>query len=386
MPVRVEDRDVYVNTRGTQTVKICTPHNKHGEYEEYYRTSPPFVLSKEQIEDEVARFKTLAELKAWLVCDRKAKREPKKEAAPRSGAGLTVAESSPEPPSGSPPVPVDSSNPSANRFKPIDPSKTLYEILDSVRQLTYMKQHSETLLLQLDERLQRTFEKAPDGRTADGQTYELQRSEKPDSAIRERYLEKLIWMQWGYEAANKRGQQFFGDACRFIQTYQMPLQGTWGDKGWGKIDLLGVTHQGLPVVIELKPEKSNDPPLRMLAEGLAYACALRKAWNTSESKFRDEWQAAMRLRGISQSYSQKLTEIPVILLAPSEFWTRKIGSPGERSNGKVREDAWPPFIELTNRCALHGYPIHLVKFEVGRVDPGREEVSRGAMVALPGVV
>ena len=88
MPVWVEDRRVYVNTQGTQTVKVCSSRNIQGEYEKYYRIHPPLIMSQRQMEDEVARFKTVSELEGWLISDRKARRERDKEIAPPPRAAL----------------------------------------------------------------------------------------------------------------------------------------------------------------------------------------------------------------------------------------------------------------------------------------------------------
>lgn len=162
------------------------------------------------------------------------------------------------------------------RLKPIGEALGLHEIIASVRQLSFMKQHCQTLLGMLSATLETTYAKAPSGRQAKGQTYELQRNERPDPSVRERLLEKLIWRGWRYQAVAEHGQSFLGEVCRFIQTYQMPLQGTRNDARWGKIDLVGATAEALPAVIELKQEGATDTPLRMLAEGLAYGCAPRR--------------------------------------------------------------------------------------------------------------
>ena len=280
-------------------------------------------------------------------------------------------------------MPSDLTIPTDNRYKPIDPLKPLHEILDSVRQLTFMKEHSETLLAQLDEKIRLTYEKAPVGRLKPDQTYKLQRQEKKDSAIRERKLEKDIWMQWSYEKVAEKGQPFYGDICPFIQTYQMPLQGTWKDEGWGKIDLVGASSQAMPVVIELKREGASDTPLRMLAEGLAYGCAVKKAWNKKNSKIRREWTVAMEKHSISNAYPETISALPIILLAPSEFWEQKIGEPGKRTNGKVREDAWSPFVKLCSQCQLHGFEILCVKVNIDTSDPNNRLVSQGSRVDIP---
>jgi hypothetical protein len=276
-----------------------------------------------------------------------------------------------------------SSESSPPRLKAIGDALALHEIVASVRQLSYMKQHSKALLGTLNVKLEITYARAPVGRQAKGQTYELQRGEKPDPSVRERLLEKLIWRGWRFQAVAEHGQPFFGEVCRFIQTYQMPLQGTRKDTSWGKIDLVGATSAALPVVIELKQEGATDTPLRMLVEGLAYACAVRKAWN--EGGLRAEWVAAMKENGLHREPEKVLANVPVILLAPVDFWKRAIGSPGKRTSGKVREDAWPVFLELVHQCEAHGFPIHFVQFQIETAEPGITKVLNVSAVQVPGM-
>jgi hypothetical protein len=251
---------------------------------------------------------------------------------------------------------------SSSRLKPISGALPLQEIVDSVRQLSYMKRHSEILGSTLNVKLEMTYASAPVGRLARGQTYELERIERRDPSVGERLLEKRIWKRCGFQAYAVHGQPFFGSVCRFIQTYQMPLQGTRKDKRWGKIDLVGVTSDASPVVIELKREDAKDTLLRMLVEGVAYACAIRKAWN--EGGLRAKWSVAMKKHGLHQEQTEILANVPVLLLAPSGFWKRAIGSEGTRSNGKVQEDAWPPFMRLVRKCDDHGFPIYFLEVEL----------------------
>lgn len=79
MAVRVAGRLVFVNTQKTQTVKICTPQNRRGVYEKYYRIATPYVLTQQQMESNVSQFDSLENLEQWLVNDRKAYREPENE-------------------------------------------------------------------------------------------------------------------------------------------------------------------------------------------------------------------------------------------------------------------------------------------------------------------
>lgn len=270
-----------------------------------------------------------------------------------------------------------------SRFKAIDGRLGLHQIAASVGQLSFMEQHSQALLDTLNVTLEITYARAPVGRQAKGQTYELQRKEGPVPLVRERLLEQLIWKGWNFQAFSLHEKPFFGDVCRFIRTFQMPLRGTMKDSSYGdKIDLVGVTPDNLPVVIELKAENATDTPLELLVEGLKYACAVRKAWN--ESVLRAEWADAMKKDGLLQKPAQILLKVPVILLAPSIFWQRKIGTSVKRSEGMVFENAWPIFHKLVHQCERHGFPIHFVQFEIEHTGENGSTVSDFAAVRLPG--
>jgi hypothetical protein len=280
-------------------------------------------------------------------------------------------------------MPSDLANVLDDRFKRIDPAKALHEILDSVRQLAFMRQHCDTLLEQLKEKIRLTYGKAPLGRLKPNQTYHLQQPMRHDPAVAERHLEKLIWMQWDYLQARSKGLPFYGETCKFIQTYQMPLQWEREDRGWGRIDLVGASSNALPVIIELKDKKAHDTPLRMLTEGLAYGCAVKKAWSRENSKLRRQWTSAMEGHSITNTYPETITPLPVMLLAPSDFWNRKIGKPGSHTNGKVKQDAWKPFTQLCDECKEYGFHIFCVQFEIDTSDPETPVVSQGSKVQFP---
>jgi hypothetical protein len=254
--------------------------------------------------------------------------------------------------------------------------------LPFVGQLSFMGAHCNCLLAGLAERIALTEDMAPSGREG-RQTYELHRADTTDvPGVRERWLELLIWRTWRASVVNATGQPFFGDACRFIQSFQVPLQRTREDRGWGKLDLLGATSEALPAVLELKQEDATDPPLRMLAEALAYACAVRKAWRAG--RFREEWMKAMEGNGRTVGATDDLDRIPLLLLAPTVFWQRTIGTPGVRTKGKVPEAAWASFHRLADQCAVHGFPVYCVQFDAGRAEGGSETVSNVRSVGLPG--
>lgn len=269
---------------------------------------------------------------------------------------------------------------SSSRLNPIGNARALHQINNSVRQLQFMETHSQTLLDTLNVRLEITYARAPIRGNTKGDVYRLKR-DRCNPRGGERQLEQWIWAQWKCHDPSTKGRPFLDGVCPFIQTYQMPLQGSRRDTGWGKIDLVGATPGLLPVVIELKHGAGRDTPLRMLVEGLAYACAVRKAWN--EGGLRAEW-----LQFVDKQRSQQpieIVEVPIILLAPKDYWERAIGKPGKRTEGKVPERAWPVLVKLVARCKLHGFPIHFAQFEINdNTGQSALKISDVSVLELPG--
>jgi hypothetical protein len=248
----------------------------------------------------------------------------------------------------------------------------------AVMALSRMESHCRSILANHESHFGNTNESAP---VREQHSYRLQRPPRDaiEKSNRERILEQAIWRQFRDRAVD---QVFLSETSPLIQAYQVPLYATRKADGWGKIDLVGVTSQGGPAIIELKDERANDPPLRMLTEALAYACAVRKAWHVGP--FQTNWKQAMQLRGISVTNGE-LRDIPVVLLAPHSRWRKMIGQPGIRSHGKVRDEAWGPFLELTSLCgSRYGYPVHFAGFDIGPpAESGLPQISRVSEVAVP---
>lgn len=251
-----------------------------------------------------------------------------------------------------------------NRIRHIDGKKRLHELCTMVNQISKMKQHSEKLIELFDVIIEQTYSAAPKR----VQGYKLDRAERRNPVLqqRERLLEKAIWKQWQYEDVLNNKKSICPNLCHYIQTFQMPLQGQRTDKSWGKIDLVGVTEDGLPVVLELKREDSDETPLRMLVEGLAYAVAVRRAWN--EGCLRQEWVNVVTNRSNRFVAPETLLNVPIIGIAPNKYWDTKIGKPNKRSRGKVPEDGWKPFHELRLACAERGFPVHFLRFKADAND------------------
>lgn len=100
---------------------------------------------------------------------------------------------------------------------------------------------------------------------------------------------------------------------KFID-YQFPLKARQNDKGFGKVDLIGVINDEIPCVIELKVDQKGggkaDTPLRALLEGLAY-CAL------VESNKKEIWKEAQEKFG----FEFKGPRPHLMILAPVGYWS-----------------------------------------------------------------
>ena len=198
--------------------------------------------------------------------------------------------------------------------------------------------------------------------------YALDRGEgkRPDESLRESLLERAIWRRWRWNenlAFNEPQGCFVTNQCTHIQTYQMPLQNSNLDKSWGRIDLIGVSPAGTPVVFELKKEEADDTPLRMLVEGLAYAVAVRRAWN--EGTLRERWLQHLVPTQNAEEIPTTLLTVPVVGIAPSEFWNKRTATNGP---DRVTNAAWLPFSGLCKACNERGFPISFIAFDAQEND------------------
>ena len=257
----------------------------------------------------------------------------------------------------------------------------LHEIQDAVNQLSYMEQHSTHLLNHINVMLEQTYAMSPKRKAS----YKLDRGEgkRPTESQRERLLEKAIWRKWRRAAglAGDHSQEcLLTEQCTHIQTYQMPLQDRRSDKSWGKIDLVGVSPTGMPVVLELKKDDAGDTPLRILVEGLAYAVAVRRAWN--EGTLREQWLQQMIPTPFANEIPTALLTVPVIGIAPSSFWNQRLGNGGP--NRIVKSSAWTPFRKLCEACNDRGFPISFLEFDtLGNDTNGFPLIENVRSVHLP---
>ena len=254
----------------------------------------------------------------------------------------------------------------------INHDQRFHEMSQPLNQLTFMKNHCLQLIEYLNVKMEMTYLAAPKRYG----NYELTRTMRRNPKHREDKLEWSIWNQWNPQSSKK--DKFIKD-CKSIQTYQMRLQNTRADRGWGRVDLVGVSNKFSPIVFELKEDQSKETPLRMIIEAVAYALAIRKTWN--EGNLRAEW--CKTVTGGSKS-EKTLTELPIVGLAPSEYWTTKIGQKGKRTSGKVPDDAWKPFNQLCKMIGDRGFPVSFYQFDVGTEGDNRLiPISNVKHVKLP---
>jgi hypothetical protein len=160
-------------------------------------------------------------------------------------------------------------------------------------QLEFAKEQSEDILLNLENLIKNTIDKAPI-RAGD---FRLDRMTDPRLTHEEDKWERAMYAKWG-----PKGSGEYVSVCKHIQAYQYPLQAHRtasqpfpNNTCWGEIDLLGIGTDFLPVPNELKKREPAESPLRMLVEVAAYGFAIQKVW----PKLKDDWVKALSCFGES---------------------------------------------------------------------------------------
>ncbi|MEQ1934767.1 MAG: hypothetical protein ABL962_12980 [Fimbriimonadaceae bacterium] len=130
-------------------------------------------------------------------------------------------------------------------------------------------------------------------------------------------------------------------------------------------DLLATTDFGHPVVIEgkkVKLVKKGSPQISATAglidhflQGLSYAVTLRYTWRHS-SGFINEWKKALAALELvdgtvlDKLNTNSLTEVPVILAANPDYWTRNY-------HWGSNQEHWRNLKALVRVANESGYPI-----------------------------
>jgi hypothetical protein len=235
-------------------------------------------------------------------------------------------------------------------------------------QLKFAKEQTEDILWNLDNLAKNTTDKAP-ARTKD--FWLDRRANHPPLTHEEVKWERAMYQKWGPEGSGE-----YVAVCKRIQTYQYPLQASFKDRRWGKIDLLGIGTDFLPVPNELKKRETNESPLRMLVEVAAYGFAIRKVW----PNLKHDWVKALSWFGGSPSqFPATLERVSLVGAAPDEYWSRCLGT----NAGAFPSEAWPPFWKLVDALGSW-FDIHFVAINKGSWDDtaGRPTITGARVLEL----
>jgi len=241
-------------------------------------------------------------------------------------------------------------------------SKLGFHEMDKEFQLRYLEDQCQELLEGgiYREAYKKTFEEAPVRK----KDFKLDRSKKGKGkpTAKEAVLERQVWEDWG--PSSEGSKCFLPGVCHFLQSYQVPLKMKQHSPGFKAIDLLGVSPEYLPVIVELKTGTANDTPLRMLVEAVKYGIVVRKLWSHPKtSDFKMEWEEIFSNRVPQGRFPTELKKISLVCLAPREYW-KKVCSP-EGSRGAVRANGWRHFRKLV-QCLKRDFlfDIRFAKFDI----------------------
>ena len=183
-------------------------------------------------------------------------------------------------------------------------------------------------------------------------------AKNPDSPS-EKHLAIALWR-------SKARWPRAGGGCMCLLDYQFPLKARSTDAGLGEVDLLGATHGGRLVVIELKVRQKNgsrgDTPLFAVMEGLRYAAVVHANHRAIAAEARD---------GFAIDVSE---EPPIVqVLAPEDWWR---GWRDMARSTRAAAGQWEPeFLDLSSRAQVPARNCHRVRVPPGD-HSGRRHLAR----------
>ena len=222
----------------------------------------------------------------------------------------------------------------AHPFYGVTPSRGLHELRNKWVQRTYLAEQCEALIRELPSAIQATNSDAP-CRSERGKTFRIH---APSNGVRaehdamhesskERRLERRI-----YEAYQPSRGDTANALWHQLVAFQVPLAERQQSRGWGKIDLLALTADGHPIIVELKTDESTETPLRAILEGMANAVAVAKNW----SYLSREILASLSAHGRSALVASGLVIPRTLVLAPDQYWKR-----WEEGGAEARREVTP---------------------------------------------
>ena len=249
----------------------------------------------------------------------------------------------------------------------LTPSHGFHLLKDKWNQRSYIGEHSRALLSGLDDAITAT-KTAAQRRIDPAHHFRIERGRanfhsRGDTAS-ERGLEQQLFQEFGPHAPRR-------DTPLWAQlvAYQVPLfaSRTMRDS-WGSVDLLAVTADFDPVVIELKRGDATDTPLRTLLECVANMIAVEANW----ARIRAEISTLQCVDGLRRNTAQTVAVPHGILLAPKSYWTNwdHGGAFAHRADARTRA----AFKELRSALSDKGYATSCAS--VGLNDGGQPEVCQ----------
>lgn len=178
-----------------------------------------------------------------------------------------------------------------------------------------------------------------------------------------------------YQAEENRSLLKGGEDSAFltaIPSFQVPLTPDRASR-LGKIDLLGMTKEGLPAVIELKcsgkqKNRSVGGLLGPILQGLAYTLTIRHYCVHSE-RFRKDWDNLPSSQSLPDTMHRQLT--PIIVAADHGFWNCKM---------EWEECPWPLFMKLAEALKNEKLPLFAARFKSWK----RPKLEFAPLADLPG--
>jgi hypothetical protein len=269
-----------------------------------------------------------------------------------------------------------------------DSTGGFHDLIRRADPLSTVPERCEAILGRLERLIACTRDAAP-RRLSD---YRLRRSSPgPAPYHEESQWERSMWTKWGPDGCGA-----FLPNCVRLQTYQFPLKRHREDRLWGKVDLLGVSPERLPVVVELKRRRTTDTILRMLLEMTAYGIALQELWSApqSDNTFKRDWELVSKeLVDCAAPLPDRLDRLPLVGIAPQAYWDRALGRVPTDRTGRVPSKAWPLLRSLVEELNVQcGFAISFaVVYGAERLietgDAGLEQrVTINALGAHPFVI
>jgi len=170
-------------------------------------------------------------------------------------------------------------------------------------------------------------------------------------SVDENAIERALLNEWGIQCG-KRCSKPVADCWSSIICNQVSLQPGSISNHIARADLLAITSDGLPVVIELKSEWNSSALLSVFLQALEYAIRTKLCWNHLLRELREVLPDGL----LAQLKSEPACFVAVCA-APSTFWARALNP--------RRPISWEKIYLLRQMLICRGFRIHFVSLSIG---------------------